>query len=281
MRSLRSSVGTLTGVSGAGYDGSVSAETGNPHAQGRYEVRFDWGRDGAATVAPGVGAIVLVDAISFTTTVEIAVSHGLEVMPFSGIGDAAAAARDADAVLAGGRRAPGLSLSPSSITPDAVAAIAPRTRILVQSLNGSMISAALAGYGVPVIAACLRNRTAVARRIIAMQGERGERLRVAVIAAGEAREDGSVRFAVEDLFTAGAVIDALATLGIDDCSPEAAAACAVFTGLKRATGHLLTASASGRELIAADSQRDVELAAEVDVSGTVPVLGEFGYRASR
>ncbi|WP_236609517.1 hypothetical protein [Leifsonia xyli] len=46
-------------------------------------------------------------------------------------------------------------------------------------------------------------------------------------------------------------MDALAVLGIDDSSPEAAAVCAAFTGLRGAVSHLLTASLSGHELIAA------------------------------
>jgi hypothetical protein len=47
--------------------------------------------------------------------------------------------------------------------------------------------------------------------------------------------------ATEDLLAAGAVIDQLATLGLDATSPEAAAAEAAYRGLARATSHLLTA----------------------------------------
>ena len=67
------------------------------------------------------------------------------------------------------------------------------------------------------------------------------------MAAGATRADGGERFAVEDLLAAGAVIDALAEVGIDHNSPEAAAAAAAYTGLRRATRHLLSASASARE----------------------------------
>ena len=88
-----------------------------------------------------------------------------------------------------------------------------------------------------VVSGGFRNRTAVARWVLDRQAEKGDRVFVAVIAAGDARDDGSIRFAVEDLLAAGAIIDALATAGIDFVSPEGAAACAAFTGLHRAIAH--------------------------------------------
>jgi 2-phosphosulfolactate phosphatase len=82
---------------------------------------------------------------------------------------------------------------------------------------------------------------------LARQEELGGRFRIAVVAAGATRADGSLRFAVEDLLAAGAVIDAIAELGIDHQSPEAAAAAAAYTGLRNATRHLINASVSSRE----------------------------------
>jgi len=244
--------------------------------QSEYEVRFDWGRDGLRTIAPGAGIMVVVDAISFTTTVERAVCEGLRVTPYAGRRAEAVAAgaelTGPDAVLAGPRGGDGVTLSPSSITAESAAALRPATRIVLPSLNGSRIAALAATFDVPVVAACLRNRTAVANWILQHQLRIGARLKVAVVAAGEVREDESLRFAVEDLLVAGAVVDALAAVGIDDSSPEAAAACAAWLGLRRAAGHMLTASVSGRELISAEQRADVELATELDVSTAVPVL---------
>jgi 2-phosphosulfolactate phosphatase len=97
-----------------------------------------------------------------------------------------------------------------------------------------------------VMVASLATADAVADAILAAQSERGERTSIAVIAAGAQRHDGSARFAVEDLLAAGAVIDALAARGIDHSSPEAAAACASYTGLRRATGHLISASVTAQ-----------------------------------
>jgi len=105
-------------------------------------------------------------------------------------------------------------------------------------------------------------------------------VKVAVVAGGEVRDDETVRFSVEDLLAAGAVIDALGALGIDACSPEAAAASAAYTGLSRATRHLFTASSSGVELREEGQGADVELAAQTDVSSTVPVLVDGVFRVA-
>lgn len=93
----------------------------------------------------------------------------------------------------------------------------------------------------------LAEAAAFADWCLARQQELGGRFRIAVVAAGATQPDGSLRFAVEDLLAAGAVIDAIAALGIDHQSPEAAAAAAAYTGLRNATRHLVNASVSARE----------------------------------
>jgi len=130
-----------------------------------------------------------------------------------------------------------------------------------------------------VISAGLNNRTAVAEWVLARQAEKGERFAVAVIAVGERRPDGTPRCAVEDLLVAGAVIDALSSLGIDHCSPEAAAASASFVGLQRALRHLTGASETGQALAAAGRQHEVAAAGRLDDSTTVVALGEFTFPA--
>jgi 2-phosphosulfolactate phosphatase len=117
-----------------------------------------------------------------------------------------------------------------------------------------------------VIGAHLGNRTAVAEWVLARQAEKGGRFSVAVVATGERRPDGATRWAVEDLLAAGAVIDALSDLGIDHCSPEAAAASASFAGLKRALKHLVGASETARELAAAGRRDEVDARCQLDAS---------------
>jgi 2-phosphosulfolactate phosphatase len=132
-----------------------------------------------------------------------------------------------------------------------------------------------------VVAGSLRNSAAVARWALERQADKGDRFTVAIVAMGETRSDGATRFALEDLLGAGAIIDALATVGIDYCSPEAAAASAAFTGLRNATGHLIGASTSGRLTTAGGNRAAVDIAIAVNSSDEVPVLREFGFGSQR
>ena len=122
-----------------------------------------------------------------------------------------------------------------------------------------------------IVAGSVGARAAVAQWILDRQVELGGRAVVAVIAAGG--PDG--RFAVEDLLAAGAVIDALAEVGIDFTSPEAAAAAGAYAGLRNATAHVLSACVSGQEAGA-----DVVAAArEANARADFGILREFGQPA--
>ena len=143
----------------------------------------------------------------------------------------------------------------------------------------AQIATLLADAGATVVAGCLRNRSAVADWIIAKQAELGRRTSIVVIAVGELDDTAETRFAVEDLFGAGAVIEALGLRGIDFTSPEAAAAAAAYEGLRNGVGHLLSASATAQQLAQAGATQHVQAAREVDVSSVVPVLDGAVFRA--
>ncbi|MCS5730510.1 hypothetical protein N1031_12125 [Herbiconiux moechotypicola] len=98
-------------------------------------------------------------------------------------------------------------------------------------------------------------RRSAARAVLEAQADAGERVFVAVVTPLSAGGG----FAVEDFLLAGAVVDALAEVGIDYSSPEAAAACAAFVSLRGAVGHLVSASEEGQRWVAAG--RGAELAA--------------------
>jgi 2-phosphosulfolactate phosphatase len=238
---------------------------------------MDWGLQGASAIAAEGGLAVVVDVLSFTTTLTVAVEAGLEVYPFPWK-DASAAdfARRHDAALAVGRlearptdgpRA--VSLSPASFT-----AAEGLTRVVLPSPNGSALAHALTRAGMTVVGASLRNRYAVARWI-ADQRDSGSGATpgaIAVIAAGERWPDESLRPAVEDLWGAGAVIAALSELGLGDQSAEAWTAEAAFRGVEESLLAELADCASGQELEQAGFGDDVAIAARLDASTCVPVL---------
>ena len=169
----------------------------DPRNQPQYQIRFDWGVEGANAIAPGAHIVVWADALGST---EPTIEH-----------------------------------------------------------NGAIITGSVGA------------RKAIAAWVLERQVELGDRATVAVVAAGG--PDG--RFAVEDLLAAGAVIDALAEVGIDYISPEAAAAVGAYAGLRNATGHVLSASVSGQEIIAAEGRGPVDAARKHNDGADFKVLKEF------
>lgn len=237
-------------------------------------VRCEWGPAGAARVGTGA-AVVVVDVLSFSTSVSVLVERGTAVYP-AAWRDARAAdlARQHRAELAVGRREVS-EQTPWSLSPAALLRAAAPERLVLPSPNGSAIAAASTG---PVFSACLRNAAAVGRHL-RQQGFGTERP-VCLVPAGERWPDGSLRPALEDLLGAGAV---LAHLGLADevLSPEAAAARSLFAGLdERALVRAVRDCASGQELIRSGFGQDVEVAIQVDASRVVPALQGGCFRAA-
>lgn len=183
-----------------GYDRGVTSEASN---QSQYQVRFDWGIEGADALAPGADILIWVDAL------------------------------------------PGAAADPETI-----------------SHRGAMLTGSVG------------SRVAVADWVLARQVDIGDRVTVAVVAAGGL----GGRFAVEDLLAAGAVIDAIADVGIDYISPEAAAAVAAFAGLRNATGHVLSACVAGQELLNSEGRDALDAARLANDSSDFTILREFVIR---
>ncbi|MFF8531701.1 2-phosphosulfolactate phosphatase [Streptomyces sp. SAS_267] len=245
-------------------------------------IRFEWGQTGARCLAAEAACLVVVDVLSFTTAVSVAVQAGSKVLPFWLPPATATAAERAGAEMAAAiyARQSGarLAVARSAVPLDAPWFLSPAqlrkapftARLVLPSPVCSIVTAA-ARPGVPVVAACLRNITAVGSWITSHGYGTPERP-VAVIAAGEQWPDGSLRPALEDLLGAGALISDLHAQGAGPLSAEAAAArtCSECTA---DIPHAITISVSGRELALAGSTEDVAIAVEEDTCPVVPVLG--------
>ena len=244
----------------------------DPYGQAEFGLRFDWGPQGAGAISLGAAAVVVVDVLSFTTTLSVACDLGVDVFPYRSPDPSAESfAASKAAVLAVGRRSAGttgVSLSPLSIRRAAAAggSLAGGAKLVLPSPNGAAISRHLAERNALVVGASLRNAAACARWIVdAVEGP------IAVVAAGERWPGDALRPAVEDLWGAGYIIDALVDLGTGSMSPEAAAARAAFRSLGSAVA-AMAGCGSGRELAAAGYAEEIAVAAEVDTSDVVPVL---------
>ncbi len=282
-------------------------------------LRFGWGPNGLRRLAPDAAVVVIVDVLSFSTSVDVALGRGAIILPYRWHDGSEAAYAEANGALLAQRGAldgelpPGYTLRPSSLT-----TIEAGTRLVLPSPNGSALTFGAAeaaqpdhdgsdsdgdgdsgsggasdsqgdghssGDGVPgssersVLVGCLRNATAVGRAAAALAnaapGPSGAGGAVAVIAAGERWRGttGPLRPAVEDLFGAGAILDAAASvLGEAERSPEAAAAVAAHRDAAPEIEARLLDCGSGRELVGRGFPADVELASDADVSTVVPTL---------
>lgn len=232
--------------------------------QHTYDVRFEWGERGVTLLAPISDAVIVVDVLSFCTSVEIAASRGAIIFPYRGEVDALtdyAAAVDAQ-VAHRGPSATGYSLSPTSLL-----GIETGVRLVLPSPNGSTLS--LAAERAPLFAGCLRNARAVATAALRLGPK------IAVIAAGERwRPQSMLRPAFEDLLGAGAIIDELG----GSLSPEARSARAVFRQLRPSLSADLQECVSGRELIERGFAEDVILASQLNASDCAPRLVDGAYR---
>ena len=235
--------------------------------QSRYEVRFEWGLRGLESLS-GCFLFVVVDVLSFTTCVSIALERGAVIFPFSMEHESADAfAQEKNARLAGRRGDPeSFNLSPRSLL-----SLTPGERLVLPSLNGATLSLAAGRIG-RVLSGSLVNRSAVAR--LAASSTEGA---IAVIAAGERwPKDDGLRPCLEDLVGAGSIIERIPGRR----SPEAEAAVAAFRSVADSLPATLAACSSGRELAERGFGGDVELAAQLDTVEVAPELVKGAFAPS-
>ena len=230
--------------------------------------RFDWGLAGASELGRSCAVLVVVDVLSFTTALDVAVGRGIRVHPFPWNDQAAAYADRIGASVAVGRNA--LSKDrPWSLSPASLVRAPAVADLVIPSPNGSAICAAAGATGIPVLAACIRNAPAVVRWL-RLSGYGGADRPIGVIASGERWPDGTLRPCVEDLLGAATILDGL-TYAPGGLSVEAAVTLAALASVPDLAA-AIRGCVSGRELVARGFGRDVDVAVAADVSSTVPML---------
>lgn len=233
--------------------------------QDPYCVRFEWGAEGVRRLAPLSSVVVIIDVLSFTTCVEIAVSRGAMVFPYRYKDDSTRTfAESVNAILAE-ERGKSPSLSPGSLL-----SLPLQSRIVLPSLNGSTCTVIAKEFGVFTIAGCLRNAFAVSSFIKCHYLGKV----ISVIACGEQWSNGMLRPAIEDLVAAGAI---LSQFDQSLLSPEARIAVGAFIHAKHDIQTILKECSSGRELIEKGFSEDIIIASQLNVNQIVPVFHNGAY----
>jgi 2-phosphosulfolactate phosphatase len=233
--------------------------------QSEFDIRCEWGEQGIRHLAPISDAVIVVDVLSFSTAVVVAVGRGAVVYPYEKRdGSEVQYTSSLGAELSGPRGGGQYSLSPASLMNIPVG-----TRLVLTSPNGS--AQTLLTGEVPTVAGCLRNAKAVATAAMSC----GKR--IAVIPAGERwKADGSLRPAIEDWIGAGAIISHLQ----GKLSPEARAAVAAYRDAKGSFETLLQQCSSGKELAAMGYRCDIDMAAVENADAVAPRLENGAYHSA-
>ncbi len=229
-----------------------------PIYQDGYDIRCEWGEQGASEIAARVDCCVIVDTLSFSSCVDIAASRGCLLFPRKPDDDPDAYAASIGAECAQKRGAGRYSLSPVTL-----ADIPPGTRLVLPSPNGSALTGKARARR--IFAGCLRNACAIAE---AIEGT------AVIVAAGERWPDGTLRPAIEDWIGAGAIISHCTGTK----SPEAQLAEAAFLAVAEQLETVVRTSASGNELVTRGYAHDIAPCAALNVSSCVPELLDGCYR---
>jgi 2-phosphosulfolactate phosphatase len=222
-------------------------------SQSQFDIRLEWGIHAIEQMAGDVDCVIIVDVMSFSTCVSIAVGRGARVYPYPWKDDTATEyGNSLGAFTASATRrfeGEGYSLSPVSLV-----AIPPETKLVLPSPNGSVLAFKARDSGCAVFCGSLRNLEATAIACAAYH-------RILVVPCGEKWPDGSLRPALEDWLAAGGIISRLSERNL---SPEAQAAVATFRALST---DVLRRCGSALELIERGFAADVDLCLATDADG--------------
>lgn len=240
-------------------------------SQDRHRCRLEWGHRGAKAAADRGDILVVVDVLSFSTTVATAAHHGVVIYP-SLTRDKFHLAERVGAEVAF-RRHEVPKLGRFSLSPRTFVGADRGTKVVLESLNGA--TCCILGKPCPhIVIGCLNNARAIAENVNGLLEftERG----VTILACGERWQtrfdDEQLRMAVEDYLGAGAIISHIRV----DKSSEAKVAAAAFEGVSGRLEETLLFSGSGIELCGKNFADDVRHAAKLDLYKCVPVVQADG-----
>lgn len=240
-------------------------------AQSSFQCRVEWGRRGAREAAKRGDITIIVDVLSFSSTVVTALHVGTEIFPYSPpLNEKAksyAKQLGAELIVS---RAEAAKTGKHSLSPVTFSAADFGGRFVLCSLNGA--SCTWIASKIPaLLIGCLLNTSAVAEAANHIQKQTGAN--ITVVPCGEHWEDpkddeNDLRPAIEDYLGAGAIMEKLQ----GSKSVEAQLCMSAFQYAKSNLHEFIWDCGSGRELRERGFAEDVTHSASLDVLQVVPIL---------
>ncbi|WP_096440090.1 2-phosphosulfolactate phosphatase [Alteribacter populi] len=235
------------------------------------KVHFEWGKRGTREAAGRGDITIIVDVLSFSSTVVSALACGAEILPYPPYLDGMAYANKQGAELILGR-AEAASLDKPTLSPVTFNEEHRGKKYVLCSLNGAVCTwvASQVPY---VFVGSLLNALSIADAVNILAGK--ENVGVTVVACGEQwsdihEQEDRLRPSLEDYLGAGAIIAQLNGRK----SPDAKVCEIAFEGVKGQVEELIWNCESGVELRERGYERDVKHCSQLDMSTVVPQLKE-------
>ena len=228
------------------------------YSQSAGEVALEWGAAGLEHMSGFFDIVVVIDVLSFTTALDVALARCEAVIPVAWEDTSAQDLGERlDAYVAGKRGEARFTLSSQTLEQ-----LPARSRLVLPSRNGASLS--VTSRAPLTIAASLRNLEAVSTWLSAESG------RILLAPAGEHWPSGAFRPALEDLIGAGLIARKLGRRLSVEAQAAANSCISVEPG-----GQWLFDCSTGRELIEAGFAVDVEYASRANISNIIPLLQPY------
>lgn len=251
-------------------------EKENIFNQAPFQCRMDWGERGTIEASDRGDIIIIVDILSFSSTVTNAIHQGAIIYPFPKVGDIKEFGKLVDAEVCLGR-VEAVEVSTPSLSAPSFNESHRGRRFVLSSINGATCVKA-SKEGINILIGSFLNVSSIAN--LANKFQKETKLNITVIACGERwssleGEQRELRPSIEDYLGAGAILELLDGTK----SPEAKVCTSTFQSSKKNLSDLILDSSSGRELKAMGFPEDVIFALQIDLFKEVPafVKDEKGY----
>jgi 2-phosphosulfolactate phosphatase len=241
------------------------------------EVRVEWGRRGAREAAERGDIVIIVDVLSFSTTVVTALEHGARIYPYPPHlhGNDYAEKIGAEYILG---RAEAAKIGTPTLSPVSFNQAHSHKKYVVSSLNGAYCTW-IASKVPALLVGSFLNASSVAS--VANQLRSQTHSNITVVPCGEQWNDvrdkeDSLRPALEDYLGSGAILSYLD----GNLSPEAQVCAGAYNQSKTKIKELIWECGSGRELRDRGYGKDVRFSSQLNIFQTVPILTKDHFVAA-